>query len=161
MNHLEQLISEWLEYKGYFVRRNVKVGKLSHGGHEGEVDIAAFHPETNHLLHVEPSIDAHPWDKREARFLKKFKSGKKYIISEIFPWLPKSTKIEQWAVLWASDKNYQVIGGGKIIPIWNLYQIIAKDISSRKAPGNAISEQYSLLRTMQFTLHWVINNNGN
>ncbi len=34
-NHLEQLISEWLEFKGYFVHRNVKVGKLAHGGHAG------------------------------------------------------------------------------------------------------------------------------
>jgi len=25
-NHLRQLASEWLEYKGYFVWRNVKVG---------------------------------------------------------------------------------------------------------------------------------------
>jgi len=28
-NHLEQLIGEWLEHQGYFVRRNVKVGKLA------------------------------------------------------------------------------------------------------------------------------------
>jgi len=33
-NHLEQLVAEWLEFKGYFVRRNVKVGKLPRGGHE-------------------------------------------------------------------------------------------------------------------------------
>jgi hypothetical protein len=25
-NHLEQLVAKWLEFKGYFVRRNVKVG---------------------------------------------------------------------------------------------------------------------------------------
>ena len=34
MNHLEQLIVEWLEFNGYFVRRNVKVSKLSQGGFE-------------------------------------------------------------------------------------------------------------------------------
>ncbi len=28
-NHLEQLVSEWYEYQGYFIRRNVKVGKRS------------------------------------------------------------------------------------------------------------------------------------
>jgi len=27
VNHLEQLISEWLEHDDYFVRRNVKVGR--------------------------------------------------------------------------------------------------------------------------------------
>ena len=35
-NHLEQLISEWLEFRGYFVRRNVKVGKLWPGGQTKE-----------------------------------------------------------------------------------------------------------------------------
>jgi hypothetical protein len=27
-NHLEQLVAEWYEYQGYFVRRNIFVGKL-------------------------------------------------------------------------------------------------------------------------------------
>lgn len=30
--HLEQLVAEWLEYKGFFVRTNVKVGKRPPGG---------------------------------------------------------------------------------------------------------------------------------
>ena len=27
MNHLEQLTAEWYEFRGYFVRRNVQVGR--------------------------------------------------------------------------------------------------------------------------------------
>jgi hypothetical protein len=27
VNFLEQLVAEWYEYDGYFIRRNVKVGK--------------------------------------------------------------------------------------------------------------------------------------
>lgn len=154
-NHLEQLVAEWLEYKGYFVRRNVKVGKLAHGGFEGELDIVAYHPIDNHLIHIEPSIDAHTWVKREQRFQKKFGAGRKYIISEIFPWLPHNKTFEQWAVLWGSDKNHSIVGGGKVIPVWSLYRKIAKDIIAVGSPaGNAISEQFPLLRTMQYTLHW-------
>jgi len=153
-NHLEQLISEWLEYKGYFVRTNVKVGKLSHGGFEGELDIVAYHPVENHLIHVEPSIDAHTWLKREERFKKKFDAGKKYIILEIFPWLPHNKVFEQWAVLWGSNRNHKYVGGGKVIPIWEMYRIIAKEISLINPVGKAIPEQYSLLRTIQYTLHW-------
>jgi hypothetical protein len=29
-NHLEQLVAEWLEFKGYFVRRNVNEDKGAH-----------------------------------------------------------------------------------------------------------------------------------
>jgi len=154
-NHLEQLVAEWLELKGYFVRRNVKVGKLSRGGHEGELDIVAYHPIDNHLIQIEPSIDAHTWDKREQRFQKKFNAGRKHIIREIFPWLPHNNKFEQWAVLWGSDKNHSEVGGGKVIPIWRLYQMIAKDVIAIGPPtSNAIPEQFPLLRTMQYTLHW-------
>lgn len=49
MNYLEQLISEWYEYQGYFVRRNVLVGKRSDGGWECELDVVAFHPTKKHL----------------------------------------------------------------------------------------------------------------
>jgi hypothetical protein len=154
-NHLEQLISEWLELKGYFVRRNVKVGKLPHGGHEGELDIVGYHPIDNHLIQIEPSIDGHSWKKRQERFTKKFDAGKKYIIPDIFPWLPHNKTFEQWAVLWGSDINYQVIGGGKVVPIWKMYRIIAADIIAIGKPeGNAIPEQFPLLRTMQFSLYW-------
>lgn len=154
-NHLEQLVAEWLEHKGYFVRRNVKVGKLSHGGFEGELDIVAYHPIDNHLLHIEPSIDADPWKKREQRFQKKFDAGRKYIINQVFPWLPHNKSFEQWAVLWGSDKNHATLAGGKVIPIWKLYRMIARDVLSiGSAAGNAIPEQFPLLRTMQYTLEW-------
>jgi len=154
-NHLEQLVAEWLEFKGYFVRRNVKVGKLAGGGHEGELDVVAYHPIDNHLIQIEPSIDAHTWAKREERFRKKFDAGSKHIIPKIFPWLPHNSTFEQWAVLWASDKNHQEIGGGKVVPVWKLYRTIAKDLLAHGSPdGNAIPENLPLLRTMQHTLHW-------
>lgn len=52
-NHLEQLAAEWYEYRGYFVRRNVRVGPRAQGGHEGELDIVAFDPRKVALVHIE------------------------------------------------------------------------------------------------------------
>jgi hypothetical protein len=37
MNHLEQLVAEWLQYNGYFVRLSVQVGGRARGGYEGEL----------------------------------------------------------------------------------------------------------------------------
>lgn len=59
-NYLEQLVAEWYEYQGYFVRRNILVGKRDKGGHECELDVVAFNPETQHLVHVEPSMAPTP-----------------------------------------------------------------------------------------------------
>ncbi len=59
MSHLEDLIAEYYDWKGCLVKRNIKVGKLSHGGWEMELDVIAFDPHTEHLVHFELSIDTH------------------------------------------------------------------------------------------------------
>src|ERR1700683_1491772 len=60
-NFLEQLVAEWYEYRGFFVRRNVNVGKRTAGGHEGELDVVAFHPVEKLLVQIETSMDAESW----------------------------------------------------------------------------------------------------
>ena len=35
VNLLEEILSEWFEFKGYFVKRNVRVGLLEKGGRFG------------------------------------------------------------------------------------------------------------------------------
>ena len=57
-SHLEDLLCEFYEWQGYILRRNIRVGRLGHGGWEGELDIVAYHPTLNALIHLEPSIDA-------------------------------------------------------------------------------------------------------
>jgi hypothetical protein len=37
VNFLEQLVAEWYEYQGYFVRCDVYVGKRPTGGYECEL----------------------------------------------------------------------------------------------------------------------------
>jgi hypothetical protein len=83
VSHLEDLLCEYYDWQGYIVRRNVKVGRLGHGGWEGELDIVAYHPKTCDLVHLEPSIDALPWTTRQPRFARKFKVGAKYIFTEV------------------------------------------------------------------------------
>jgi len=150
MTHLEQLIYEYYDWQGYLVKHNVNVGKRKEGGYEMELDIIAFNPITNHLIHIEPSIDADSWDKREKRFKKKFQKGKEYIISHIFKWLNKDVEIEQYAVLIVHPKNRDKIGGGTIISIDEFVKDIQFKINNEGSMGyKAIPEQYPLLRTIQ------------
>ncbi len=150
MSHLEDLIAEYYDWRGYLVKRNIKVGRLSHGGWEMELDVIAYDPHSGHLVHLEPSIDAHSWQKREQRFSKKFTAGAKYIFSEVFTWLNPKTKIEQIAILISHPKGRDTLAGGRIVSIDELvFEIKQKVVDCGITAKNAIPEQYPLLRTIQ------------
>lgn len=153
-NYLEQLVAEWYEYRGYFVRRNVPVGKRAKGGYECELDVVAFHPERKHLVHLEPSTDALSWEKREARYQKKFDSGREHIPG-LFRGLPIPEEIEQVAVfIFASSKNVKTIGGGQVVLIGDLLAEIFSDLKSKRIASRAVPENFPILRTMQLVANY-------
>lgn len=153
-NFLEQLASEWFAYKGYFVRQNVLVGKRAKGGYECELDVVAFNPETKHLVHMEPSMDCYSWGKREARYLKKFQAGKKYIPA-LFRETALPAEIDQIALFeYASSKQHEKVGGGKVKLVREFLKEIKEDLSSKMINNNAVSEHMPLLRMIQFMCHY-------
>ena len=154
MNHLEQLVSEWYEYNGYFVRRNVLVGKRAKGGYDCELDVVAFNTQTKHLVHLEPSLDADSWERREERFAKKFDAGRRHI-PELFSGIDIPDVIDQYALfLFASKVNHEEVGGGRVALVAELYQEIVRGLRGRKVAKDAVPEQFPLLRTVQQCLEF-------
>jgi hypothetical protein len=152
MTHLEALIAEYLEWEGFLVKSNIRVGKLDHGGWAMELDVVGYNPETGALVHYEPSVDGDKWKVREARYTKKFDAGRRYIQTDIFPWLPIETRLDQIAVLVTHPKGRDTIAGGRIQSIDELVaEITTKVTASGPLQSNAIPEQFSLLRTIQLT----------
>ena len=127
---------------------------VDRGGYECELDVVAYHPQTEHLLHVEPSLDADPWATREERFKKKFDAGRRYIKSSVFPWLARSkVPIEQVALLIASAKNHVEVGGGRVVNVDEFMSQMREKISAHGVmSANAIHEQFDLLRTVQLVV---------
>ena len=153
-NFLEQLVAEWYEYRGYFVRRNVAVGKRRVGGYECELDVVAFNPASRHLAHVEPSTAAERWQTRERRFRRKFEAGRKYIPG-LFPGFELPPEIDQIAVLaFASKVNHPTLGGAKVLLVSDLMREILEDLSDKKIAENAVPEHHALLRTLQFVVEY-------
>ena len=152
MNHLETLICQFYEWQGYLVRGNVNVGRRSRGGWEGELDVVAYHPVSEHLIHIEASLDPYSWDKKEVRFKKKFQCGKKHIY-KVVPWLKKtSIKLDQVAIIVSSGRDK--IGGVRVESVDDFMgrvkeRIKAEGVMRRKA----IPEQYGLLRTIQMAVN--------
>jgi hypothetical protein len=153
-NFLEQLVAEWYEYRGYFVWRNVPVGRRSRGGYESELDVIALNPKTRHLVHLEPSMDAESWETRERRFRKKFEAGRKHI-RDLFPGFELPDEIEQIAILiFASKANHPTLGGGQVLLVSDLMRDIMEELSDKKISENAIPEHHALLRTLQLVVEY-------
>jgi hypothetical protein len=149
-NFLEQLVAEWFEYRGYFVRRNVCVGKRVKGGHDGELDVVAFHPGENKLVHIEPSMDSDRWDEREKRFKRKFDTGRRHI-PELFRHFGSLPEIESIALLvYASSKTRSHVGGARILMIHDLMKEIREYLHFRRIEREAVPEQFVILRSLQF-----------
>lgn len=151
-NYLEQLVAEWYEYQGYFLRRNILVGRRAKGGYECELDIVAFHPRTKHLIHIEPSMDADSWKTRESRYSKKFAAGRKFI-HKVFDGLdlPADAEIEQVALfVFASNTNHQTVGGGRVMLANELFVKIFTALKSKQLTTSIIPEHLAILRSFQF-----------
>ena len=151
MSHLEALIIEYLDWKGYLVRRNTKVGRLKHGGWEMELDVIAYHPHNGDIVHYEPSIDALSWGKREGRYKKKIEAAQKYIFAEVFSWVKADTAIRHIAVFPTHPQNRHQIAGAEIQSIDELMSEIRSSVCEW-GPANrrAISESYLLAEAPAF-----------
>jgi hypothetical protein len=153
MNFLEQLVSEWFTLRGYFVRTNLKFGKRRKGGWSGEIDIAAFSPETRELVHVETSMDADRWDERRRRFSKKF-AGAGAHLKDVFPF--EITAVRRIAIVGFSRTGVgDTLGEG--IEVKTLAQFIrevCQELRRRHPLREAIPEVLPILRAMQFAVHW-------
>jgi hypothetical protein len=147
MNYLEQLLSEWYEYKGYFVRKNIRVGPRKEGGYECELDIVAFNPKTNHLVHLEPSSDTQTWDVREIRYRKKFDAGKKYIPA-LFEGMTIPKEIEQEAVFLFGSKKRESIGGGKVSLVSEFLSEMKSVLSTKNIEKEIVPENFPLIRAL-------------
>src|SRR5229473_5407299 len=130
-NHLEELVAEWYQLRGYFVRQNVQVGKRSRGGWECELDIVAIHPIEKRVVHVEPSLDASSWQEREQRYHKKFEAGRKYI-PEIFSGVDLPATIEQIALFVFGGGERSTLAGGRVLFIKDFMKVILDGIRTRR-----------------------------
>ena len=150
MNFLEQLVAEWYEYEGYFVRRNVLVGKRERGGWECELDVVAFHPGRRHIVHIEPSMDSNSWEKRAERYQRKFEAGRKYIPA-LFAEMNAPKEIEQIALFGLGSKaNHPTLSGGSVWLVSDLLQEIVGNLRTQRVEKEVVPEPFPLLRTIQF-----------
>lgn len=146
-NFLETILTEWLEYQGYFVRCNEKVGKLAKGGWAGELDVVAFNPRGKHLIHFECSTDAWTRAKREEKFARKFEMGRRSA-ADLFQGL-ELPPLEQKILHGYAGKNQAPIAGAEVIRVQDLVLEIMNHVGQHTLANKAVPERYPLLRVLQ------------
>jgi len=150
MNHLEQLVGEWLQYKGYFVRLSVPVGKRDRGGYSGELDVVGYNFRSGHLLHVECSLDSNSMERREQRFALKLQRGREFI-AEVFPGMDLPETVDQKIVLQYPNTSIREIAGAPVIPVRELIHEILEGLKGTTPSSGAVPSTWPLLRTIQLT----------
>lgn len=145
MNHLEQLVSEWLQYRGYFVRTSVQVGPRPNGGFEGELDVVGVHLGQQRLIHVECSLDALSMAQREERFALKFERGRRFI-QKVFDGFTLPTTLEQVAVLQFPNTSVHAFGAARIISVRDLVHEIYAGLANTTPASGAVPVTLPLLR---------------
>jgi len=153
MNFLEQLAAEWYQFRGYFVRTNVKFGRRSRGGWKGEIDVLAYSPNTQEFLHIETSTDANSRKAREEQFKKKFRNAKEHY-RELFPF--KGKKLKQIAIVGFTTARIPLnFGDGiEVISIPNFIRQITQELRAKNPAQDAIPETYPLLRAIQYAMFY-------
>jgi hypothetical protein len=148
MNHLEQLVAEWLQYNGYFVRCSVQVGPRPRGGFEGELDVVGIHVVNRRMLHVECSLDGDSKARREERFSAKFERGRRFR-EHVFPGLPLPEELVQVALLQFPNTNVSTVGGQRLLSVREFVQEIFVGLQGTSPSSGAVSSSLPLLRTLQ------------
>jgi len=157
MTFLEQLVAEWYEYEGYFVRSNVRARKRAKGGFDVEIDVLAYDLSNNTLLHVETSGGADSWAERKRRFLtKKFILTRKEYEAIIGCKVNKIRKIAIVAYARSTKANLNWGQDIEVVLIPDFMKQIAEKLRSQHPMQQVVPEGFPILRAVQTVLAYGI-----
>jgi len=159
-NFLEQLVAEWYEYNGFFVKRNFWYGEQGKGGGKPDMDVLAIHPRDKAFVHIETSGDMVALQKIFATISDKFENASDYykkLVSEDF-------KIERIAVIAATQEidaslkeNRKTNFSTKTL--LDLMREIVRELDDKNPASSMVPENWPILRGIQFAL-WAQKSKG-
>ncbi len=159
-NFLEQLISEYFEYNGYFTKSNIKIRKRNRGGYDREIDILAYCPKNDYVYHIETSFALVGWEREIEIFKKKF-DIKIVEYADILGLNPERIKIFKRAIILEVPKKdrknkkieFQSKTDAKLLSIGEFMDIVKYKLQKFKPINKAVPQNLPLLRAIQFVLH--------
>lgn len=148
-DYLQQLLGEWYEYQGYFLHRDLWVGLDANGDYECALDLVAFNPHKNRLVHLEMSADLLPWQDCQEHFITKFNASKKYL-HRFIGFQPPATLEQIAVVVFADASHHRTVAGARILLMRELFAEFLQTLRSFSVSSVPMPSQWPLLRTLQF-----------
>lgn len=124
------------------------VGQRANGGFDGELDVVGFNPVTQHVVHIECSLDADTWSKREERFAAKFDRGRKYV-HEVVHGLKAGFVLDQVALMQLGGGDRTTLGGARLVWVKDFVADIIDELEHLSPDKRAVPSTLPLIRTMQ------------
>ena len=150
MNFLEQLVGEWYELQGYFVKTTVRLAHHGYGGKD--LDVIAFcRKKPSEIVHIETSTDV----KNPEYWRDKFGKIGPQIYEKLFGPHERIRRIaicgfgktarDEWKESLDAD-------GIQMLSVPEFLRPIRKTLREMPIAGSAVPENYPILRGMQFVL---------
>ena len=153
MNFLEQLVAEWYEFLGFFVRTNARGPTPSAGGFT-ELDVLVLKATEKELIHIETSGSAESWESLKKRTIKKFRYSQKDYekLSGI-----KGVRVLKQAIMglsynprWSDEELREE--GIKVIPNQRFINEVCNGILERVPRGRIVPDSFPILKAFHVCL---------
>ena len=155
VNFREQLIAEWYELRGYFVRTNEKWPNRRRN--EGDMDVLALCPETRNLIHIEIASSEGKKGQWVRKTKEKFNSDDSFYMENFHVDSVKRVAIvgSGWA---ANDAAVKELKDHNITlqSLGQIYEEIGKKITDDWWPerDKSIPETLPILKGIQYALRY-------
>lgn len=149
MNYLEQLVSEWYQYQGCFVKTNVRItnGKTKSVRHE--LDVMAYNYKTNECFHVEATTSTHK--SGDGRRIDRFKNAN---YKGIFGGINLPKKITKRVIFLHNRSDITIYDKNGICAL-NMLQFLNEInavLKEKSIGSDIVPESFPLIRTIQIVL---------
>ena len=141
INTIEQVVAEWYDLRGYFIRRNIMRPNPPRG--QTDLDVVAFHPNTRHMIHIEGSTASERWSAVKLKMEAKFPLDRAYL-ARLYPDLP----LEQLLVYYRRVPDEHLDSGIRILAFPDLLSEIRAYLKTHRLDERKVPEAFPLLRVL-------------
>lgn len=153
-NFIKDLVCEYYEFVGFFIRRNIPIGSSRIEG-QTTIDVLAYHYSEHILFHIEKMLDGNSWDEKIVLMSDKFGMGELYYSNYVNV---NNLQIQRVTITGINEidlekaKKFERETNSKLLNIKEFMKHIKAELQKYDPFTQVIPESFPLLRAIQLAL---------